>query len=292
MATDERNFRSTYYEKVGCRSVEEKRSLEILLKEKPLNRTKLKQFCLRFTVPSVHRALLWNLLLGLAPVFCDSHDYVMAQWSMVYEDLLRALKVLRLIDDKTTKSRIFYAMWLLENRKLKAGVNINVENTFVDITEVLNGSSISENDVDLYWIAKGFYNITREISHDFLKMKELTYVLLEKEDHAMFKHLTSLDIFHTLPMEKWYSSCFAGVLPKLSLIRIWDKICGKSKKIIVFVFIVLFNTQRVKLFRFKTVKEVLDHIDTIKENQEKGDLIVTKSIELWQQNRSHRSQND
>lgn len=64
MSTDERNFRSTYYEKVGCRSVEEKRSLEILLKEKPLNRTKLKQFCLRFTVPSVHRALLWNLLLG------------------------------------------------------------------------------------------------------------------------------------------------------------------------------------------------------------------------------------
>lgn len=64
MSTDERNFRSTYYEKVGCRSVEEKRSLEILLKEKPLNRTKLRQFCLRFTVPSVHRALLWNLLLG------------------------------------------------------------------------------------------------------------------------------------------------------------------------------------------------------------------------------------
>lgn len=149
MSTDERNFRSTYYEKVGCRSVEEKRSLEILLKEKPLNRTKLRQFCLRFTVPSVHRALLWNLLLGkigekkklisvftsvliryvssgLAPVFCDSHDYVMAQWSMVYEDLLRALKVIRLIDDKTAKSRVFYAMWLLENRKLKAGININV----------------------------------------------------------------------------------------------------------------------------------------------------------------------
>ena len=31
---DARNFRSTYYEKVGCRSVEEKKSLEILLKEK------------------------------------------------------------------------------------------------------------------------------------------------------------------------------------------------------------------------------------------------------------------
>lgn len=161
MSTDERNFRSTYYEKVGCRSVEEKRSLEILLKEKPLNRTKLKQFCLRFTVPSVHRALLWNLLLGkldgshylpddlthqcitvgLAPVFCDSHDYVMAQWSMVYDDLLRALKVLRLIDDKTSKSRIFYAMWLLENRKLKAGVNINVSCKLTEcLLDELNGS--------------------------------------------------------------------------------------------------------------------------------------------------------
>lgn len=65
MTTDDRNFRSAYYEKVGCRSVEEKKSLEILLKEKPLNRLKLKQFCLSYTVPAVYRNLLWNLLLGL-----------------------------------------------------------------------------------------------------------------------------------------------------------------------------------------------------------------------------------
>lgn len=64
MTNDERNFRSAYYEKVGCRSVEEKKSLEILLKDKPINKIKLKQFCLRFTVPAVHRSILWNLLLG------------------------------------------------------------------------------------------------------------------------------------------------------------------------------------------------------------------------------------
>lgn len=54
----------------------------------------------------------------------------MAQMSMVYEDLFRALKVLRLIDDKTSKSRIFYAMWLLEKRKLKPGINIHVRLLF------------------------------------------------------------------------------------------------------------------------------------------------------------------
>lgn len=65
MTTDDRNFRSAYYEKVGCRSVEEKKSLEILLKDKPRNRLKLKQFCLSFTVPALHRSILWNVLLGM-----------------------------------------------------------------------------------------------------------------------------------------------------------------------------------------------------------------------------------
>jgi len=64
MANDERNFRSSYYEKVGFRSVEEKKSIEILLKDKPLDISKLKQFCLRFTVPGMYRNLMWKLLLG------------------------------------------------------------------------------------------------------------------------------------------------------------------------------------------------------------------------------------
>lgn len=39
MADDpQRNFRSAYYEKMGFRGVEEKKSLEILLKDNPLGR--------------------------------------------------------------------------------------------------------------------------------------------------------------------------------------------------------------------------------------------------------------
>ena len=64
MTADERNFRSSYYEKVGCRSVEEKKSLEILLKEKPWDQLKLKQFGLRFTIPATYRNLLWKVQLG------------------------------------------------------------------------------------------------------------------------------------------------------------------------------------------------------------------------------------
>lgn len=50
--TDERNFRSSYLERLGCRSVDERKNLEILLKENPVNKIKLKQFCLRFVIPA------------------------------------------------------------------------------------------------------------------------------------------------------------------------------------------------------------------------------------------------
>ena len=62
---DKRNFRSYYYEKVGFRGVEEKKSLEILLKEQPIDVVKLKHFCLRFPVAGVHRNFLWKILLGI-----------------------------------------------------------------------------------------------------------------------------------------------------------------------------------------------------------------------------------
>lgn len=62
--TDQRNFRSTYLEKVGIKGVEEKKSLEILLKERPQDISKLVQFCLRFPVPTLYRPVLWKVLLG------------------------------------------------------------------------------------------------------------------------------------------------------------------------------------------------------------------------------------
>lgn len=65
MADDFRNFRSYYYDKVGFRGVEEKKSLEMLLNEKPLNLMKISQFCLRFSLPVMYREYVWNILLGV-----------------------------------------------------------------------------------------------------------------------------------------------------------------------------------------------------------------------------------
>lgn len=63
---------------------------------------------------------------GVAPVFTDNHKYVMSQRTAVYEDLKAALQIMHIINDKTPAANVFYAMWLLENKQLTVGFNINV----------------------------------------------------------------------------------------------------------------------------------------------------------------------
>ena len=46
----ERNFRSHYYEKVGFRGVEEKKSLDLLLGERPIDLARIHNFCLRWFI--------------------------------------------------------------------------------------------------------------------------------------------------------------------------------------------------------------------------------------------------
>lgn len=50
----------------------------------------------------------------------------MSQRREVFEDLHNALRVMNLISDQTPIPNILYAMWLLENKQLRLGININV----------------------------------------------------------------------------------------------------------------------------------------------------------------------
>lgn len=48
--------------------------------------------------------------------------------------------------------------------------------------------AIFENDVEVYWMAKGFYKLTENIQNEVPKLKDLTYSLLEKEDVVLYKY--------------------------------------------------------------------------------------------------------
>lgn len=133
------------------------------------------------------------------------------------------------------------------------------------------------------------------------------------------RYLDDNNLLDALPLEQWYGTCFAGVLTNQSIIRIWDKICGGSRKIVVFVFVTIFNSiwRTTKLSSATQVSEILTIIDNVsmlaneikskfpinfytflsffgflskmqqlKDNQESADHIVNNSIELWQKKRS------
>ncbi|PRD20965.1 UNVERIFIED_CONTAM: tbc1d7 [Trichonephila clavipes] len=111
--SDKRNFRSSYYDKVGFRGVEEKRSLEILINEKPIDKEKLSKFCLRFTLPAIYREYVWKVLLGVLPVNLENHGSVLDHWSNYYIELEDTLKMMRKIRKEASRPVIHTLMFLM-----------------------------------------------------------------------------------------------------------------------------------------------------------------------------------
>lgn len=287
MATDERNFRSSYYEKVGFRSVEEKKSLEILLKDnKTLDKVKLQQFCLRFTVPGVYRNLVWKVLLDVVPIHKDSHKFVMQQREQEYNDLVHSLYFMRIASDQTPKPQLFLLMWLLETGRLKYDWNTQLDNYFYQSLCSISQSllNVFDDNVDIYWISKGFFQFVDKFSNDVPKLTEYTRNLLEKEDQLLFNHLLSIGALNSIPLQSWLCSCFAGIISESSLGKIWDKLTGGSCKILVFVAVVILRTLRRNLLNCLMTNNVLNCLRNIPE--ETAEVIVNKAIEMWQQHGS------
>ncbi|KAH8359753.1 hypothetical protein KR093_008692 [Drosophila rubida] len=283
MTTDERNFRSSYYEKVGCFSVEEMKSLNKLLQDDIRNLTKLKHFVHNYTVPAQQRHLLWCLIMGIMPLHKSNTEYVRDQRRHVYEDLLRAVTVMRCLEPlEPFKSRemVLHKMWLLENNRLHSNVRAD-DNQFTEIVRTL--LQIFDDDVDTYWMAKEFYQYTRELKNECAKLKELTQTLLKREDKELFDRLDKLGLFseNSELLDNWYTTCFAGVICETVLVKIWDKICGGDKKIVVFLFVELVKNIRSLIRDKNSLDEVKTAIEKVKDLD---GLIVNKAIKSWQSN--------
>ncbi|SPP82702.1 blast:Unconventional myosin-Ib [Drosophila guanche] len=277
MNADERNFRSSYYEKCLINSVEENKSLNKLLEDDIRNLNKLKQFCMNYTVPNVHRNYLWSLVMGILPLHKSSTDYIRDQRREVYEDLLRAVSVLRCVQKKELvehpKKKLghtMHTMWLLETNRLwqgNANATLQADDThFIEIVRAL--LQIFTNDVETYWIAKGFYNYTRELKRECPKLKEQTQILLKREDLSLFNRLEQLGLFESssVLLDNWYITCFAGVICETVLVKIWDKVCGGSRKIVVFLFVELVKDIRYLILKQNSLAEVKKLIETVRQS--------------------------
>ncbi|XP_028335079.1 TBC1 domain family member 7 isoform X2 [Physeter macrocephalus] len=168
----QRNFRSVYYEKVGFRGVEEKKSLEILLKDDCLDIEKLCTFSQRFPLPSMYRALVWKVLLGILPPHHESHAQVMMYRREQYSDVLHALEVIRFISDATPQVEVCLYMHRLESGKLPRSPSfpllkafeqyLNLEDSRL-LSHLKTSSAVSKLPYDL-WFKRCFAGCLPESS--------------------------------------------------------------------------------------------------------------------------------
>ncbi|XP_010621188.1 TBC1 domain family member 7 isoform X2 [Fukomys damarensis] len=250
----QRNFRSVYYEKVGFRGVEEKKSLEILLKDDRL---------------------------GILPPHHESHGHVMMYRKDQYCDVLHALKVIRFVSDATPQVDVYLRMYQLESGKLPRSPSFPLEaedEVFLAIAKAME--EMVEDSVDCYWIIRCFVNQLNTKYRDSLpQLPKALEQYLNLEDSRLLSHLKSCSAVSRLPYDLWFKRCFAGCLPESSLQRVWDKVVSGSCKILVFVAVEILLTFKIKVMALNSAEKITKFLENIP--QDSSDAIVSKAIDLW-----------
>ncbi|XP_030408289.1 TBC1 domain family member 7-like [Gopherus evgoodei] len=282
MAEDsQRNFRSVYYEKVGFRGVEEKKSLEILLKDDRLDIEKLCTFSQRFPLPSMYRILVWKVLLGIIPPHHESHTLVMKYRTEQYRDVYHALQVIRFIKDFTPQVEVFLRMHQLESGRLPRNLAFPLEpedEVFLAIAKAME--EVVEDNIDCYWLVSSFVNQLNNKYKDSLpQLPKVLEQYLNVEDNRLLAHLKACSAVSKLPYNLWFKKCFAGCLPESSLQRVWDKVISGSCKILVFVALEILLTFKMKIMALTNAEKITQFLENIP--QDNTDAIVSKAIDLW-----------
>ncbi|NXM75160.1 TBCD7 protein, partial [Serilophus lunatus] len=297
MADDsQRNFRSVYYEKVGFRGVEEKKSLEILLKDDRLGKfmslfhiEKLCTFSQRFPLPSMYRILVWKVLLGIIPPHHESHALVMKYRKEQYWDIHHALRVIRFINDSTPQVDVFLRIHQLESGKLPRNLAFPLEpedEVFLAIAKAME--EMVEDPIECYWLVSSFVNQLNSKHKDSLQqLPKILEQYLNIEDNRLLMHLKACAAMSKLPYDLWFKKCFAGCLPESSLQRqvlflfflVWDKVISGSCKILVFVAVEILLTFKMKIIALNTAEKITQFLENIP--QDNTDAIVSKAVDLW-----------
>lgn len=263
---DDRNFRSHYYEKVGFKGVDERKALEILWHEDPLNLDKFANFALKHPIPSCDRLSVWKVILGVAPRFAKNKENTWKWKTLPYEDNLRFMKTAGRITDEMPKAQMQTILWLLSQGELR----YDCKNQLSEFWPA-NFSAISEaifniyesyermNDVEVFYLSSGLTNILRKIPQDaYNDAVQFYHDFLSKNESKLYTHLDEIGFNYDIPLKKWFCRAFAGVLHTCALEKIWDKVLGGSLKILVFVVITLIKTSKMALQGCQTSQEAIE----------------------------------
>lgn len=293
--TDCRNFRMLYYEQLGLRNVDQKKALEILLSEDPLDQEKLKIFSQQFILPAVLRPVVWKVLLNITPIHKESMEFVVRERQGQYNDLKQALATMNMISidpdlhEENQPHKTIVLMYLLENGMLsvlhknirkKDGHKVFVLESICKIV-----CEIIHNECDAYWISKYMFKEQEQFISLFVRLPKYVKYYLQLEDKRLFEHLCEIQLFKMLPYDKWFQTYFAPVFSEslVYLEKVIDKLVAGSCNILVFVFVAMLLTFSIKLKEVKSSEEALKLISCL--NADAGQNVIDKTMELWEQHR-------
>ena len=132
------NFRYGYYEKVGFGGIEEKKSLEILLRDKPTDLARLSTLTSRYSLSPNQRKQVWQILLELE-VIPDNRiiEYRTKVQREITRSIIDALELMRLVETSLVKMekldfslnghpKLLLLIFLFETNQLESNIKQQV----------------------------------------------------------------------------------------------------------------------------------------------------------------------
>jgi len=281
MPNSERNFRSHYYEKVGFRGVEEKKSLDLILADVPVDLEKLQNFCLRLAVPGINRSTVWRILLGILPVYTTSQENVWKCRSTQIEDLQRGLKVTRKLGTDTITNLTL--IWLLNTNRLKYDVLGQLAEPECKDFAMICGAlaQILEHDTEVIWVGMKLHEFLKKHAADRKSIKECLLKLL-MEDDQLAEHLESTGILDELVASPVLSCGLAPILSPALLSRLWDKVIGGSFKVMLYTLAAFLVSDRIKpvVIQVSSWAELLQFLSSMTEVEQEN--VLSHGIDVWE----------
>ncbi|KAI7695217.1 hypothetical protein SSS_05851 [Sarcoptes scabiei] len=144
-SNEDRNFRYGYYGKVGCGGIEEKKSIEILLREKPPDLlARLAQLSSRYSLSAQQRKQIWQLLLDVVKIDARISEVRVEIQRQIVNDIIDGLRLMGLIEENLPDldqierkigehSKILVVIYLFETRQLTSDLPKQVSDRIYEI---------------------------------------------------------------------------------------------------------------------------------------------------------------
>lgn len=306
---DERNFRRQFYTKVGLHEAEEKRALESLLKEQPLDKNKFSHFSSRSVVPGAYRILVWKLLLGITPQYAESQDYVHRQQVLIFEDLWQVLKPLNLNNSHTTEGsngvtqdpslygtyernrftsesqnpdgEHYVLMWLISKTQILYNPHQQLKTRenkgFVSIARKL--SAFFDNPVDVFHVSSALWDHLLKNKKIIENILQDSVGMLRKENALLYYHLSRVGLFSSTILLEECLGLFSEIIPNTAFGKIVDKVIAGCFKVFSYVVVIMLDHHSQELSTVHNVEGMRNIFSQTK--KEDGDRIINAAIDQW-----------